>query len=275
MKICEVCGNQYETRSKRFCSRNCMWKARPSVLPKPIEAICVSCGEVRIVRLASGRKAAPNCSSCASDKHSGSGSPVWKGGHKHWSPGRYGKDKDNLSWCVQRKLAWERDNYECQHCHEKKSRKPDVHHIEPWMNSNSHALENLICLCQSCHLKEEAKVHEVWGGQLVSKPERTENKISRIPCSCGATKLQLLGIRKLCWKCWLPIVQEMKKTKTIPELAKELEITYSTVNFILHSNSWKRKKEKSQKVVLFQFRHFQQPNLEGEIPHRRSLAELH
>jgi len=225
MKICEVCGNQYETRSKRFCSRNCMWKARPSVLPKPIEAICVSCGEVRIVRLASGRKAAPNCSSCASDKHSGSGSPVWKGGHKHWSPGRYGKDKDNLSWCVQRKLAWERDNYECQHCHKKKNRKPDVHHISPWMNSLSHALDNLICLCQSCHLKEEAKVHEIWGGQVVYSAKVRVIKIRPSCASCG--KKNKLDKASICWSCnrkqLLQKIMELKE-KGLPlrAIAKEL-----------------------------------------------------
>jgi hypothetical protein len=138
------------------------------------------------------------CSECASDNQIGANNPNWKGGHKHWSPGRYGKDKDGLSWKIQRNLAWERDNETCQHCHEKKGRKPDVHHINPWMNSLSHALDNLVCLCQSCHLKEEAKVHEIWGGQLVVNRQETLG-----PC-CSECGHYLQGGSKeigLCRKC--------------------------------------------------------------------------
>ena len=132
-------------------------------MSKPVTCPC--CKKVRVVW--DGGRRSQTCRSCASDRMSGPNSPSWKGGHQQWSPGRYGKDKNGLSWKVQRRLAWERDKFECQHCGEKKNRKPDVHHIKPWMNSLSHALDNLICLCQSCHLKEEAKVQEVWGGALV------------------------------------------------------------------------------------------------------------
>ena len=132
-------------------------------MSKPVTCPC--CKKVRVVW--DGGRRSQTCRSCASDRMSGPNSPSWKGGHQQWSPGRYGKDKNGLSWKVQRRLAWERDKFECQHCGEKKNRKPDVHHIKPWMNSLSHALDNLICLCQSCHLKEGAKVQEVWGGALV------------------------------------------------------------------------------------------------------------
>ena len=144
--------------------------------------ICPCCKKVRVVW--DGGRRSQTCRSCASDRMSGPNSGTWKGGHKHWSPGRYGKDKDGLSWKVQRRLAWERDKFTCQHCHKKKNRNPDVHHIKPWMNSQSHALDNLICLCQSCHLKEEAKVQEVWGGALVETGPNVK-KPSATPPLCA------------------------------------------------------------------------------------------
>lgn len=116
-----------------------------------------------------------------------------RGGHKQWAQGRQGRDKNGLSWKVQRRLAWERDNETCQHCNEKKSRRPDVHHIDPWMNSQSHALDNLICLCQKCHMTEEAKIQEIWGGQFLEKKP--------VRCSqCGKGSYKLKGLR-LCNNC--------------------------------------------------------------------------
>lgn len=95
----------------------------------------------------------------------GDKNPAWKGGHKYWQAGKYGRDKDGLSWKQQRQLTWERDFYTCQHCGKCcESWKPDVHHRVPYRLSFSHALKNLICLCRRCHKKEEAKIKELWGG---------------------------------------------------------------------------------------------------------------
>ena len=157
--LCEKCGTPTPTDRSRFCSRKCM----PSQIKKATVP-CPKCGKLRKSHLSEVSKLSNRlCQNCSSDKLSGPDSPTWKGGHKHWSPGRFGKDKEGLSWKVQRQLAWERDSYECQHCHEKKGRKPDVHHINPFRVSQSHALTNLICLCQKCHLTEEAKTQEMWG----------------------------------------------------------------------------------------------------------------
>jgi len=225
VKVCEQCGEAHETRSKRFCSRKCMWNARPSKKTKPVEVTCPICKKARIVKLASGKPPSYQCSECRSNQQSGAGNPRWKGGCKQWSLGRRGKDKDGLAWKTQRKLAWERDNYECQHCHKKKNRKPDVHHISPWMNSLSHALDNLICLCQSCHLKEEAKVHEIWGGQVVYSAKVRVIKIRPSCASCG--KKNKLDKASICWSCnrkqLLQKIMELKE-KGLPlrAIAKEL-----------------------------------------------------
>lgn len=149
--------------------------------------MCEGCG----LEFEQKRKKAKFCSrDCATNCLSGHLNGNWRGGHKHWSPGRLGKDKDGLSWRIQRRLAWERDNFTCQHCGKVPKRKPDVHHIDPWMNSMSHALENLICLCQSCHLKEEAKVQEKWGGHVTPPVKKVEKAIVTCPV-CGNILLRV------------------------------------------------------------------------------------
>ena len=111
------------------------------------------------------------------------------------------------------------------------------------MNSQSHALDNLICLCQSCHLKEEAKVHEVWGGQLNTPSVVTKAKSEVVPrCPCGA-KTKQLGTLQLCWKCWRPILLEKMSTHKMKDLAQIYGITFSMVDFILHPWSPTARKE--------------------------------
>ena len=208
--VCRECGSPYTGKaSQKFCSKSCGNRFRLKQVA--LEGCCSVCHRsytlTRSMVEDRTRKgvAAGDLSMCGDCGVSGENNPNWKGGHRHWTPGRFGKDKNGLSWKVQRRLAWERDKFTCQHCGEQKNRKPDVHHIEPWMNSQSHALDNLICLCQSCHLKEEAKVQEKWGGQLfmasrkpkkvkVTKPPRA--KVTKAPtpttplwrCGCGVTR---------------------------------------------------------------------------------------
>lgn len=109
------------------------------------------------------------CRACACSRkmsaQEGSRNPAWKGGHRFWRSGKHGRDKDGLSWKVQRRLAWKRDQYACQAtgCDKKGSVegwRPDCHHVIPYRVSKSHALENLLCLCKSHHKREEAKYKE-------------------------------------------------------------------------------------------------------------------
>jgi len=121
------------------------------------------------------------CRSCGTSvRMSGEKNPLWRGGHKYWQLGKFGRDKDGLSWKVQRRLCWERDNYSCQDCGKTKSelgRNPDVDHEIPYRISFSHDISNLKCRCSSCHKKIEAKRPELWGGKTWggwSGPKKTK-----------------------------------------------------------------------------------------------------
>lgn len=58
-------------------------------------------------------------------------------------------------WKQQKQKARERDKV-CRHCGktpEENGRALDVHHINPYRYSGDNRLENLICLCRSCHMR--------------------------------------------------------------------------------------------------------------------------
>jgi hypothetical protein len=120
---------------------------------------------------------------------SGKNSPSWRGGHKYWKEGRFGRDKNGLSWKKQRNLSWERDNFTCQKCGKKKvTRNLDCHHIVPYRLSYSHTLDNLITLCKRCHIIEDSLI----------KDRGIENKLRRRKLDlkswfkfCGTTEKKL------------------------------------------------------------------------------------
>lgn len=178
--LCATCDRPIpESRPRSsFCSKKCKDK---KLKTQRIVISCTSCQIVYELSYASWHKRKDKaelcgpCSRALTVDNSGEKNPRWKGGHRHYSPGRFGKDKDGLSWKTQRKLAWERDDYTCQHCGLKPNRrKPDVHHIIPWPASLSHNLANLICLCRKCHSIEDGKCHDKWGGQLVERPPKPQ-----------------------------------------------------------------------------------------------------
>lgn len=172
---CLGCGLELTGRKgKVYCNKQC----QRNYEAQRIETNCSSCGELwNVVRgVASKARFKGLCRSCKSKATipppalSGSENANWRGGHKYWSDGRFGRDKDGLSWKIQRRLAWERDNHRCQHCNTTPKRNPDVHHINPWVVSRSHALDNLICLCRSCHLKLESTIQATWDGVAFKPP---------------------------------------------------------------------------------------------------------
>ncbi|ELY60603.1 HNH endonuclease [Natronolimnohabitans innermongolicus] len=70
----------------------------------------------------------------------------------------------NGRWREVRRQALERDDHSCQHCgitREEIGHEPDVHHIKPVREFNdqqlAHTLDNVICLCRSCHRYAEIK----------------------------------------------------------------------------------------------------------------------
>ena len=79
--------------------------------------------------------------------------------HHQWAGGvlNYGQ-----GWWSVRRRALERDGHQCRSCGksaEEIGREPDVHHIVPVRNfdipADAHGLDNVICLCRSCHRQVE------------------------------------------------------------------------------------------------------------------------
>ena len=58
-------------------------------------------------------------------------------------------------WLKAREKAIIRDNGTCQDCSKFIGNSIPVHHINPYRNGKSNDLDNLVCLCQSCHMKRE------------------------------------------------------------------------------------------------------------------------
>ena len=82
--------------------------------------------------------------------------------HWNWQGGisfDYGPD-----WEQQKQLALERDKHTCQNCtvtKEELNQEPDVHHKIPYRDTQDNNLENLVCLCRSCHSRTERRFREV------------------------------------------------------------------------------------------------------------------
>lgn len=85
---------------------------------------------------------------------------IRKGKRCSWYKGGWIKDR-GPDWLRVRKNILERDNYCCRHCGmtQKESRAKrhalSIHHIIPWRVSHDNGPDNLLTLCQSCHMKEE------------------------------------------------------------------------------------------------------------------------
>lgn len=75
--------------------------------------------------------------------------------HHQWQGGTF---PYGSSWWSVRRAALERDDHECQRCGAgtvELGRKPDVHHVVPVRSfddpADAHRLDNVVCLCRSCH----------------------------------------------------------------------------------------------------------------------------
>jgi hypothetical protein len=190
-KICEVCQQEfsvkkYRENSARFCSHSCGGKwhmmnrvmrgpslvgnkyrlgLNPSNAFKPgenkgkklVERVhlnCLNCSkEFEVMPWIYKQNKTKFCSiSCRSEYWIGEKHPMYKGG-----PTTYrGK-----SWTKQRMLAVNRDNGTCVHCKKEIGKSIPVHHIIPYRDyecsETANQLSNLICLCQSCHMKAEPR----------------------------------------------------------------------------------------------------------------------
>ena len=89
--------------------------------------------------------------------YDGNKNPNWKDGknierRKYISLRKWKKIRDKIL---------ERDNFTCQKCDEKNPKKLNVHHIIPRRIELNNSFNNLITLCDSCHMILE---HQLRGG---------------------------------------------------------------------------------------------------------------
>jgi len=194
-KICEVCGlpfrvKPYRADSARFCSFACggTWRLKTHPMPnahkagnrfraglRPANAFmsehvrgsanarwvdgetftCEHCGKPFVVKPWVVRQnGVPRfcgrvCFS-ASGAFRGELSRTWVGGPKTYR-GR--------GWRAARLLAVKRDGGRCADCGELGGASIPVHHVRPFREFSSaaeaNAPDNLICLCQRCHMRAE------------------------------------------------------------------------------------------------------------------------
>lgn len=173
---CAFCSSLiYRTRSKidnhknQFCNKNCNnnWnklnvkRGAENWKYNTVEKPCSYCGKLvkRQYWQANGYEHTFCNTEChgkwRSENMTGENSPLWQGGFIEYR---------GANWHKQRELARKRDNDTCQHCGITKNqigRELDVHHIVPFRHFDDYrianALDNLITLCGSCHMKAEPR----------------------------------------------------------------------------------------------------------------------
>ena len=191
-KTCEICGCTFEVRpyranTARFCSFACggKWHAQNRGLPhdhlkgnqfrkgkRPVNAFtseqvsgenspvwkesittsCLHCGKTFERKPWMVRQNETKFCSQECYKAHNVGEYHW---HYQGGPVTY----RGRSWTAARKAAVERDNGTCQQCGKVVGKSIPVHHIKPYRTfptpEEANSLDNLICLCQSCHMKKE------------------------------------------------------------------------------------------------------------------------
>lgn len=186
-RTCVNCGKMLKGRQQSNCSEFCLRHETTQ---------CEGCN---VLFDRAKKNKTRRCRSCA---QAGELNHAWRGGHEYWQEGKLGRDKDGLSWKVQRQLAWERDNYTCQDCGKTKEEigsNPHVDHEIPYRISMSHTLENLKCRCPSCHKRAEAKRVELWGGKPFGGKSITETPVP-VCCVCGSKRRKLNDVGR-CLPC--------------------------------------------------------------------------
>lgn len=174
---CKSCGTEFEyypSEKRGLYCQQCVeteaWRAPPSAsgsdnprwLGGKRTVACTVC-RADVERWPSELSENPVCSEeCRrewlSESFAGEGHPNWKdGGSPSYGPG----------WNEVRRRALERDGYQCRLCtttRDELGRNPDVHHITPVREiaaadehtpADAHFLQNVVCLCPSCHRKAE------------------------------------------------------------------------------------------------------------------------
>ncbi len=151
-----------------FCDRDCYAAYRaehqfgentPNWRGGPMAVACAECG----TRLARYEHSVGTHAFCNHECYGAHCSRVRRGErHPNWQGGvvaSYGED-----WPEQRRKALQRDDHKCVLCGRGRGElgiEVAVHHIVPYRYAQTNALPNLVCLCQSHHMKVEAGKQEL------------------------------------------------------------------------------------------------------------------
>jgi hypothetical protein len=170
-ETCAVCGTVFPltvrqaSDGKQTCSRVCTAALRSKLKGGLAEAVCEGCGGTyRVSRyyLRQGRRFCGDACRLAwwaTQAQRGEANPNWRGGEslEYYGP----------SWQAARRRAWERDQERCTRCgrtRAEEGQRPAVHHriafasFGPARHEEANQLDNLICLCRSCHAKIEGQL---------------------------------------------------------------------------------------------------------------------
>lgn len=180
-KNCEVCEKEFyvypsEVETKRFCSANCRAKGVGTEKRKRVKRVCNNC-QATFETWPS--KPSKFCSAdCMGQFYSKNGTKIYEcdncGGNFKRNPSNVRttlkfcsmKCRDNyefhpheLTWNRIRKMVLERDRRTCQDC----GSSYDVMHVHHKIPKRfyleimkAHDMENLITLCEPCHIKQES-----------------------------------------------------------------------------------------------------------------------
>ena len=182
-RTCETCGKTfsvYQARSNaRFCSHECLaakvelhckYCGKPFFVKRSDATTRLTCSRSCLAKLKAQEKRSPRQNqkqSSKTRKKVSDGLKRYYAGDpsKHWNfhNGPFAQRRGVHSfWQNQRNLARERDNFACCICHKNETelgKQLSVHHIKPFRFfasvNEANRLSNLICLCQSCHMKAE------------------------------------------------------------------------------------------------------------------------
>lgn len=166
-ETCVICGNVFPLKvyqalqNKQTCSAECRNQYYSQVRGGLGVGTCEICGrEYKVSRfhLRHGRRfCGDECRMqwFSQQTPTGEKNPYWKGG----SISYYGE-----TWQAARRAARKRDGHACSVCGKHKTilgYEPIVHHIKPFKafgvdrHAEANQLDNLQCLCRSCHMKIE------------------------------------------------------------------------------------------------------------------------
>ena len=145
---CEVCNKEFyktlaeiKRRPTHYCSRECYYiSIKDDEYPDGLVK-CKNCGKIFKTKPSKIKRSILHfCSNeCNGMYMSGKNHPKWVGGYNR----KYGN-----GWKEVKKIIRKRDK-KCMYCGTRN--KMEVHHIIPFRISKNNNIDNLICLCKSCH----------------------------------------------------------------------------------------------------------------------------